>query len=923
MRMILLTSGMVLLITTTSYFVYELLDFRQSAIRALRTIGEITAANSGVALATNNPDVAYATLSALNADSHIVAAALYRADGTPLVIYPKSLEHGGVPERPAAPGYRFEVTHLVGIQPIVADGKRLGTLFLKSDVKAIDEWLRVYGFITLLVTAIAAVMAYAISRVLQRQISQPISALTQTAQAVIARRDYSIRVPPYRSADLEVLADTFNHMLEQIQSQHIAMERSALRVRAVLDCALSAVVVIDANGKIVDWNTAAEKIFGWKRDEALGREISETIIPLRFRQAHLQGLARLANGGEGRVLNKVIEMSALRRDGTEFPVELSISPLRSRGSFTYCGFITDITERKHADTRLKTQLSRLNLMQHITHAIGERQDLQSIFHVLLRNLEDNLPIDFGCVLLYDEAVDTLTASTIGPRSSFYARDLEIQEQTQIPIDRNGLASCVRGEVVCEQDLRVADFPFPQRLARAGLCSLAITPLAVENKVFGVLVAAQRESNAFSSADCEFLKHLSEHVALAAHQAQLHSALQRAYDDLRQSHQSLMQQERLKALGEMASGIAHDINNAISPVSLYTETLLEREPNLSERARNYLKIIQTAIEDVAATVGRMREFYRPREAQMELGRVDLNRIVEQVLDLTRARWTDQPHQQGVVIDVRKDLTADLPRISGAESELRDALTNLVLNAVDAMPEGGTLSVRTGTRDDRVFVEVGDSGIGMDEETRRRCIEPFYTTKGERGTGLGLAMVYGTIQRHSADLEIDSELGRGTTMRMLFLAREEAVASRVQSQVTSARPPRLRILLVDDDPLLIRSLQDTLEADGHSITIARGGQAGIDTFAAALNAGQPFSLVMTDLGMPHVDGRKVAAAVKSASAHTPVILLTGWGQRLAAQNDIPPHVNRVISKPPKLHDLRMALSELTANEPAQHDLADAGR
>jgi PAS domain S-box-containing protein len=293
-----------------------------------------------------------------------------------------------------------------------------------------------------MVAAIAMAMAYAISRALERQISQPLYALTETARAVIARRDYSVRAPPYRSVELGLLSDTFNHMLGQIQTQHAAMERSALRVRAVLDCALSAVVVIDGGGKIVDWNAAAEKMFGWRRDEALGRELADTIIPPRFRQSHLQGIARHADGGESRVMNQILEMYALRRDGTEFPVELSISPLRSRGSFTYCGFITDITERKRADERVQTQLSRLSLMQHITRAIGERQDLRSIFQVLLRNLEENMPIDFGCVCLYDDVADRLTTTVVGTRSGLYARDLDISEGTTIPIERNGLASCI-------------------------------------------------------------------------------------------------------------------------------------------------------------------------------------------------------------------------------------------------------------------------------------------------------------------------------------------------------------------------------------------------------------------------------------------------------------------------------------------------
>jgi CheY-like chemotaxis protein len=233
----------------------------------------------------------------------------------------------------------------------------------------------------------------------------------------------------------------------------------------------------------------------------------------------------------------------------------------------------------------------------------------------------------------------------------------------------------------------------------------------------------------------------------------------------------------------------------------------------------------------------------------------------------------------------------------------------------MPTGGTLSVRTRVAADRdgaerVLIDVTDTGIGMDEDTRRRCLEPFYTTKGERGTGLGLAMVYGMIQRHSAELEIESAAGQGTTVRLSFPAHTSSLVSTARQTKLTVVSRRLRILLVDDDPMLIKSLQDTLQDDGHVITATHGGQAGIDAFAAGQQRGDGFDVVITDLGMPHVDGRKVASSIKALSGTTPVILLTGWGQRLIAANDIPPHVDRVLSKPPRLQELRAALSELIA-------------
>ncbi len=247
------------------------------------------------------------------------------------------------------------------------------------------------------------------------------------------------------------------------------------------------------------------------------------------------------------------------------------------------------------------------------------------------------------------------------------------------------------------------------------------------------------------------------------------------------------------------------------------------------------------------------------------------------------------------------------------ELRDALTNLVFNAVDAMPEGGTLTLTTGARRGvdaltGIGIEVSDTGIGMNEETRRRCMEPFFTTKGERGTGLGLASVFGMLRRHDADFEIDSAPGIGTTVRMIFPELPDRAVSANGDVAPQAIRKNLRILLVDDDPVLTRSLQDALETDGHRLELASGGQAGIDAFRKAHETSRSFDLVITDLGMPRVDGRKVAESIKTTAPATPIIMLTGWGQRLIDEGDVPPNVDRVLSKPPRLPLLRAAIAEL---------------
>ena len=696
------------------------------------------------------------------------------------------------------------------------------------------------------------------------------------------------------------------------------LRESEERTRLIVETALDAVITMNEAGAITGWSPQAETTFGWARDDVLGRSLAQTIIPERLRADHTRGLRRYLATGVARVLNRRIELVALHRDGHEFPIDLAVTPIRSGTVLSFSAFVRDITDRKQSQARLEAQLERLTLLDQITRAIGERQDLQSIYQVAIRSLEERLPVDFGCVCRYDAAAETLTVIRVGAHSQPLAMALAMDEQSGILIDRNGLSRCVRGALVYEPDIRDIPYPFAQRLLRGGLRSAVLAPLQSESRVFGVLIIARRQPESFSSADCEFLRQLSSHVALAAQQAELHGALQQAYDDLRQSQQTVMQQERLRALGQMASGIAHDINNAISPVALYAESLLDREPGLSDRGRGHLETIARAIDDVAATVARMREFYRQHEPQLLLAPVRLNNLVQQVVDLTRARWSDIPQQRGAVIDLQLELAPDLPTVAGVESEVREALINLVFNAIDAMPDGGVLALRTRSPGPRAggptttrsaVIEVGDSGVGMDEDTRRRCLEPFFTTKGERGTGLGLAMVYGVAQRHGADVEIDSAPGRGTTVRLVFPvpAVEPASADPPRSQVPAAR---LSVLVVDDDPMLLKSLRDTLELDGHQVVAASGGQAGIDAFQAACRNGRRFDVVITDLGMPYIDGRKVAAAVKEASDQTPVILLTGWGQRLIAEGDVPTCVDRVLSKPPRLRELRAALAATTS-------------
>lgn len=744
--------------------------------------------------------------------------------------------------------------------------------------------------------------------------STPILAPDGTVKGILSthfRRPHAFSKRELQLTDvcIRVAAD----LIVRTQAQG-ALHHSQQLLQGVVEFSDDAIITTTLDSFITSWNPAACRLFGYTAPQTLGRPIQLLIPPERLDEEKTVW----PKIGRGELVDH-FETVRLRADGRRIDVSVTISPLKD-GSGRVIGaskIVRDISERKAHERKVQEQLSRLKLLQQITRAIEGRQDVDSIFQVVIRSLEDDLPIDLGCIALCEPGNQFVRLNRVGTKNRQLALEMALFERSRVSIDESGFGRCVQGELVYESDTSQLAYPFATRLASAGLRSVVLAPLSVENRVFGVLMAARREPRDFTSTDCEFVRQLSDYVALAAHHARVYSTLQKAYVDLRQTQETVMRQERLRALGQMASGLAHDINNALSPAVLYAQLLLGRDPSLSGEAREHLAIIARAMDDAVRTVSRMRSFYHSGELEYELSPTDLNELLQQVAEITRARWKDMPEERGIVIQLRSALTPGLPQIMGAENEIRDALINLVLNAVDAMPEGGALTLRSAVRaagNDQAAapwasVEVSDTGVGMSETVRSRCLEPFFTTKGERGSGLGLAMVYGMVERHNAEIQIESEPGRGTTVRINFPIT--AALPEAQPVPTDYSGRALRILLVDDDRLVLKSLSEVLESEGHAVVSADGGQQGIDEFLAAGKRGQVFDLVISDQGMPTIDGRSVAAAIRAAAPRTPFILLTGWGQPMQREQDPSHYFDRVLSKPPRLAELRRALEELTSS------------
>jgi len=368
---------------------------------------------------------------------------------------------------------------------------------------------------------------------------------------------------------------------------------------------------------------------------------------------------------------------------------------------------------------------------------------------------------------------------------------------------------------------------------------------------------------------------------------------------------VIQQERLSALGQMAAGIAHDFNNTLMPILGFADVLLQNKAMLEDKdeARRCLGMLRTSAQDAANVVSRLREFYRPLDSDEQFPIVDLNKLIEHAVALTEPKWRGLAQARGITVKVETDLKA-YPIVAGDESALREVLTNLIFNAVDAMPHGGRVLLETTIENERAVLRVADNGTGMTETVRRRCLEPFFSTKGEHGTGLGLSMVYGIIERHRGQLEIESAAGQGTTFIIRLPLAQEMPVARINGNDDARSSSALNVLVVDDEARSREVLTAYLRTDDHLVATASNGREALQKFRLC-----PFDLVVMDRAMPEMNGEQTARLMKQVNESIPVILLTGFSGQIDADGAKPGAVDIVLNKPITLEVLRRTITKLT--------------
>jgi signal transduction histidine kinase len=516
--------------------------------------------------------------------------------------------------------------------------------------------------------------------------------------------------------------------------------------------------------------------------------------------------------------------------------------------------------------------------------------------------------------------------TSSPRSERFSR-LGLAAGFRLDLDQTPFRPCLSAGEAVYADLGRSDERrtfLAEELARRGGTSFFAVPLRSGERAIGVLQSVSTRADGFINEQVQMLYLVADLLGPAVSNCQLFSRLKNAYQELSCTQTRLVQAEKMRALGEMAGGMAHDFNNSLCSVLGFLDLALT-DPSLSERVRGFLGHAKLSTMDAAQTVRRVQNFARWQRNEMSMQLLDVNELVRQTLELTRPKWESQARARGASIKI--DISGEAPTwLVGSAGELREVLTNLIFNAVDAMPQGGVLSLRSWNTAADVLLSVRDTGVGMSDSIRKRLFEPFFTTKGERGTGLGLSVAFGIIQRYGGEITVSSIPGQGSefvvrlplTRSDLGHALEDNDAGALKGRLPPAAPTgvalpappqakarSLRILVIEDQEPIRRFLETGLKQQGHNPCLAADAKEGLAHFEK-----ETFDLVLTDLGLPGESGKDVAIHVQAKAPHVPVILLTGWSEQLQEQRQILPGVSLILGKPVTLQALAGAIQSACA-------------
>jgi len=602
---------------------------------------------------------------------------------------------------------------------------------------------------------------------------------------------------------------------QRLQAEE-ALRASEALLQGVISSALDAVIVMDIDGNVALWSHAAELMFGYASQEALGQPLHSLISPVRYQDSIARGMAAYKQSGKGPIIGQVRELTGCRKDGSEFPVELSVAPIRTEGALQTVGVVRDITSRKQNEEALRVSEQR---WQYALEGAGD-----GVWDLKPQTGEAFFSHQWKAMLGYD---DLDVGNTIEDLKDLVHPDDRALVEAAVFDHLEGRSPVLSSE----HRVRCKDGSYKWILAR------------------GKIVSWDPGGNP--------LRVMGTHTDI--------SPLKQAEQERENLRAQFLQAQKMESIGRLAGGVAHDFNNLLTVINGYCALLLNR-PNHDPSALASLKEIHAAGERAAALVRQLLAFGRKQLLEAEL--VDLNEVVSGISKMLRLLI-------GEDVEIVTNLTPALPPVFVDRHQMEQVLMNLAINARDAMPRGGTLTIETSphslpdtAQNHHVRVSVRDTGTGMDEDTRRHLFEPFFTTKEPgKGTGLGLATVHGIVTQSGGQVSCDTAPGQGTAFHIVLPAsspRPRPVAPETAEPAAGSGT----ILLVEDQAEVRQFIALVLESYGYRVLTASGAEEAL----AHLGSETP-DLLLTDLIMPKTNGRALAALSRAVQPNLKVMFMSG--------------------------------------------------
>jgi len=604
---------------------------------------------------------------------------------------------------------------------------------------------------------------------------------------------------------------------------------AAIRERAaIVDAMGDGLIVVDLEGNITLVNKAFVKQSGYKEEELIGTSVVNmpTIRPEDIEKVMEFMKEVIEKGSAG-----PIGMPGVRRDAKEVYLSFTASVLKDPKGKPIALFavVRDITERKRVEQKLRRSEQRF------------------------RELAELLP-----QMVYE----------IDERGNFIfinRQTMECTGYTQEDIDK-GLNAL---QMVIPEDRDMAKKELQRILSGERLGGNEYTALRKDGSTFPTII--------YSSSIIRERKPVGlRGIAIDITQR-------------KKTEKRLIRSERLRALGEMAGGVAHNFNNLLA-IILGNAQLLERGIRRYEleEIKERLRVITRTASEGGETVRRLQQFTR-REVSIEnFTRIDLNEIVREAIASTSPRWKDEAEAEGTTVRIKQKL-GKLPPLLGSRSELMEVLTNLIFNSLEIMPKGGEITIKTEAKENEAFLHFTDTGQGIPNSIKEQIFDPFFTTKGLKASGLGLSTSYGIIKRHKGDVKVESTEGKGATFTISIPIPLEVPLDTGKPRKLEKISPR-KILVIDDEQDVGGVLEEIFQNEGHQVTLAQAGKEGLEEFKKG-----DFDLVLTDLGMPEMSGWELTRRIKEVDPKMPVGLITGWAVALTRNKTKEKGVDFILSKP----------------------------